>query len=526
MRITDANRLSMVKPDLAATLNIEKSKITADELTVGSNRKVWWNCPDFPEDEPDCPKHAPWEAVVNNRTGGFRKRYGTGCPTCRLRQTSIQELRLKAELRTVLPIDVARDAVQTDRVERVDMVVEADGLRLVLEFDGSYYHGTEQSRRTDCAKARRLREAGWTVVRIREAPLDLLDPTYDVRVGLLAEPESAAADVLDHLAVLRVVNPAAAERYRALDAPQAEETARRWIREQIGEQAARRLEYSAQNDAWDSMFEALVAYEANAGDCYPTDEARVDGRNLGRWCRKQRGLQRTGYLRADRAERLATIATWSSQTAFEAEFWATYDKYVWRAELTDPQEREQRLPSRDATVWATNLRRRRTELIARGDDLPGDQVEAMEKLPGWSWDPYQDAHDRKVEMMQQFCAVTGRHVSSIKQREEWNGHPVGIWLNSWRTRRDVLSASQEAELAALPGWSWDQRGDQWTSMLQQLVNFGAERGHIRPSLTKGNDQEKALARWKRNNKNRLQGREDDQALQLRALLAQYGETLH
>ncbi|MFZ4179894.1 MULTISPECIES: hypothetical protein [Streptomyces] len=102
-------------------------------------------------------------------------------------------------------------------------------------------------------------------------------------------------------------------------------------------------------------------------------------------------------------------------------------------------------------MWATNLRRRRAELIIRGDDLPDDQLEAMEKVPGWSWHPYQDAHDTKVEVIQQFCAITGRPVSSIKQREEWNSHPVGAWLNSWRTRRDVLSASREAELEALPG---------------------------------------------------------------------------
>ncbi|MEV7129720.1 Helicase associated domain protein [Streptomyces sp. NPDC093260] len=519
LRITDANRLSVVKPELAATLNVDKSGINADELTVGANQRVWWNCPDFPDE------HEPWEAVVNNRTGGFRKRYGTGCPSCRLRQTSVQELRLKAELSTVLSIDVNRDAVHTGQVERVDMLVDTDGLRLVLEFDGSYFHGTEKARKTDIAKSQRLRDAGWTVVRIREAPLDLLSPAYDAQVGFLAEPEAAAADILDHLAALGLLAPATAEHYRALDAPQAEETARRWIRERIGEQAARKLESSAQNDAWDSMFEGLAEYAAAAVDCYPSDEVRVDGRSLGRWCRKQRDLQRTGRLRSDRAERLATIACWSAQTANEAGFWASYDRYLRWAELADPGEREQVLSRRAATVWANNLRGRRADLIARGGDLPGDQLEAMEKVPGWSWDPYQDAQETKVAVMRRFCAATGRAVSSIKQREEWDGHPVGVWLNSWRSRRDVLSAAQKAELEALPGWTWNQRGDQWTSMFQQLADFGSARGHIQPSLNLGDEQEKALARWKRNNKSRLQGRSDDKALQLRALLAHYGEVL-
>lgn len=189
VQITDKNRLSTVKPDLAATLDAEKSGITADELTVGASRKVWWRCPDFPDD------HDGWEAVVGNRTGGFRKRYGTGCPDCRLVKTSAQELRLKAELSTVLPIDPSRGAIRTTRVEHVDMVVEADSLRLVLEFDGSYFHGTANSRRKDSMKSQRLRSAGWTVVRIREDPLSLLDSAYDVVVGFVAEPEEAAADV-------------------------------------------------------------------------------------------------------------------------------------------------------------------------------------------------------------------------------------------------------------------------------------------------------------------------------------------
>ncbi|CAM5585900.1 hypothetical protein SALBM311S_01206 [Streptomyces alboniger] len=518
MQITDKNRLSTVKPDLAETLDAEKSGITADELTVGASRKVWWRCPDFPDD------HDGWEAVVGNRTGGFRKRYGTGCPDCRLVKTSAQELRLKAELSTVLPVDLSRGAIRTTRVEHVDMVAETDSLRLVLEFDGSYFHGTANSRRKDSMKSQRLRSAGWTVVRIREDPLSLLDSAYDVVVGFVAEPEEAAADVLDHLAQLGLVDAAAAERYRALGAPQGAATAREWIRERIGEQALK-IEYTAHNDAWDSMFEALVAYAADAGNCYPTDDVAVDGRSLGRWSRKQRGLQRQGRLRPDRAERLATIPTWSSGTAHEAGFWSRYRAYLQRAEATDPDEREKAMPSREATVWANNLRSRREDLVAYGRDLPDDQLKAVEEIPGWSWTPFGDSHTAKVQVMQQFVTTTGRPVASIKQREEWNGHPIGVWLNSWRTNRGRLLDAQKADLEALAGWTWDQRGDQWEAMFQQLTDFGTEHGHLRPSLTLGNEQEKTLARWKRNQKNRLQGRDDARAEELRTLLARYGEEL-
>ncbi|MFF7159743.1 Helicase associated domain protein [Streptomyces sp. NPDC008139] len=520
MAITGENRLSTVKPDLAKSLDVELSGVTADELTVASSRKVWWRCLDFPD------THKPWPAVVGNRTGGFRKRYGTGCPDCRLVKTSAQELRLKAELSTVLPIDPDRGTIRTTRTEHVDMIVEADGVRLVLEFDGSYYHADDKSRATDAAKSERLRAAGWTVVRIREAPLAALDPVYDVVVGFVAEPEDAAADVLDHLTRLGLVEAAAAAagRYRALGAPQASETARAWIVDRIGAQALR-IEYTAHNDAWDSMFEALTAYAAQAGDTYPGDDVTVEGRSLARWCRKQRGLQRQRRLRPDRAERLASIAAWSSQTAHEAGFWSRHRAYLQRAQATDPYERDKSMPSREATVWANNLRGRREDLLAQGRDLPEDQLTAMAAIPGWSWTPYDDSHAAKIQVLLQFIAASGRLVASIKQLEQWEGHPIGVWLNSWRTRREKLSAAQQRELEALAGWSWNPRSDQWGSTLQQLTDFGMAHGHIRPSLTLSNQEDKALGVWKRNQKSRLQGLDTPRAAALRELLAQYDEKL-
>lgn len=518
MTITDKNRLSTVKPDLARSLDAELSGVTADQLTVGANQSVWWRCLDFPG------THEPWPAIVNNRTGGFRKRYGTGCPDCRLVKASAQELRLKAELSTVLPLDPDRGTIRTTKTEHVDMVAETDEMRLVLEFDGSYYHASAESQATDRAKSVRLRAAGWAVVRIREDPLTPLDPTYDVVVGFVAEPEDAAAEVLDHLAQLGLVDAAAAERYRALGAPQAADTAHAWILERIGAQALK-IEYTAQNDAWDSMFKALTGFEAQSGHCYPTDDVSVDGRSLGRWCRKQRGLQRAGRLRPDRAERLATIPAWSSHTAHEAGFWSRYRAYLQRARATGPDERDKAMPSREAAVWANNLRGRREDLRAQGGDLPEDQLTAVEAIPGWSWNPHDDNHAAKVLVLQQFITATGRSVASIKQLEQWNNHPIGVWLNSWRTRRATLSSTQQSELEALTGWSWDPRSDQWESMLQQLADFGAHHCHVRPSLTLGSEQDKALARWKRNQKSRLKGLDDTRARALRALLARYGEQL-
>ncbi|MFB7224469.1 hypothetical protein [Streptomyces sp. NPDC056227] len=190
-RISSTNRFSDLYPDDVPRLDTERSGITADQLRVGSNQEAWWTC--------DInPSHPSFPRIVNAFTGG-RKGNGTKtCPECRLVGTSVQELQLKAELATVLRIDQDRKQVPDadGRSAAVDIVAvdEHGNSSLVLEFDGVWWHEGKEEK--DTAKAARLRAAGLTVVRIREAPLAPLDPTFDVVVGFLAAVEDAAADVV------------------------------------------------------------------------------------------------------------------------------------------------------------------------------------------------------------------------------------------------------------------------------------------------------------------------------------------
>ncbi|WP_185893880.1 Helicase associated domain protein [Streptomyces sp. WAC05950] len=508
-----------MKPEIAKTLNIEKSGFTADQVSVGANVRAWWNCPD------GLPGHEPWCTVVNNRTGGFRRVSGTGCPDCKLVQTSAQELRLKAELGTVLPIQVERDSVRTDRTEKVDIVVPP--MSLILEFDGSYYHAAPDVAERDAEKARRLRATGWTTVRIREAPLTPLDTTFDVVVRFLANPEEAAADVLDHLAALGLVMQQDAQSYRAHGRPMASELAKQWIKAKLGEQALR-AERRLQDEAWDRMYDALLQFEEQNGHSYPSDEEwTVERADLGRWARKQRWLQREGRLREDRVIRLANIESWSDRTAYEAEFWQGYERYLadTLAKQTAEAEHQDLMPQRVATIWASNLRSRRKARQQQGEDLPAEQLEAMAKVPGWSWAPFEAQFQAKVDALWQYWNETERPIETVKQREVWNGHPVGVWLNSFRTRRDRLDALQQHELQRLPGWSWSPQQEKWDRNLCALRRFAELNGHANPSRTSEDPGEKALATWKRNNKNKLQGRADANASALRELLKTYGENM-
>lgn len=514
-RISSTNRFSDLYPDDVPRLDTERSTITAEQLRVGSSQEAWWTCDINPD-------HPSFRRIVNAFTGGRKGNGSKTCPECRLVGTSVQELQLKAELATVLRIDQDRKQVPDadGRSAAVDIVAvdEHDNPSLVLEFDGVWWHEGKEEK--DAAKAARLRAAGLAVVRIREAPLAPLDPTFDVVIGFMAAAEDAAVDVLDHLAGLGLVGKAEAYRYRedSFAGPQNRPLAARWIRDRLGE-AALRVERNLHKERWARMYAALVDYEAIEGHCYPSDrEVTVGGVDLARWVRKQRALAASGGLDDERARRLSTVESWSTENAHDASFRRQRDLYR-SAVLNESRAME----GREATVWANNIRMTRKRLADQGEDLPAWKVEALASIPGWSWDPFEEGFLTKVVILQNFTAQTQRSVGSIKQKEEWSGHRLGVWVNSFRSRRATYDAERRAVLEELPGWAWTPQEDTWNTTLAELGVWAAEHGRV-PRAHASDATERRLGVWKRNNKSKRQGRTDDeQAVRLRALLAEYDE---
>jgi hypothetical protein len=516
-RLSSTNRFSAIYPDDVPRLDQKRSGVSADQLSVGSGREVWWHCDINPE-------HPSFKRIVNTFLGGHKGNGTKLCPECRLVGTSVQELQLKAELATVLRIDPDRKRVvdAAGRSVAVDIVaVDEDGSPwLVLEFDGVWWHDGKEAK--DAAKADQLRETRLTVVRIREAPLTLLDPVFDVHVGFQAAAEDATADILEHLAALGLIDQADADRYRdrAFAGPQNRSLATEWIRARLGE-AALRVDRSLQKERWARMYAALVDFEAASGHCYPSDrEVMVEGANLARWVRKQRALLIRGKLGLQRAQRLEAISSWSRDSAYDAEFRAQSERY--HAAVTNT---EGAMAPREATVWANNLRTNRQRLVEQGADLPAWKIEIIGKIPGWSWNPFEEGFLAKVVVLQDFAETTQRTIGSIKQREEWDGHKIGVWVNSFRSRRQTYTAERIAMLEELPGWAWTPQDDTWNAALDELAHWAADHDRMPKAHVKGDETERRLGVWKRNNKSKLQARTDDRTNRLRTLLAQYGEVM-
>ena len=157
-RVRPSNCLATRIPEIAAewhpTLN---GSLGPQDVTWSAGRSVWWRCAIDPSHE--------WRTKVNARTSS-----GTGCPECSYGRQSECEVRVAFELKEFFEFDVRDRRISIPgrkRCEEVDIKIPAH--RVVIEYDGAYYHQNRLDR--DRAKTAALEAAGWTVVRMREATL-------------------------------------------------------------------------------------------------------------------------------------------------------------------------------------------------------------------------------------------------------------------------------------------------------------------------------------------------------------------
>lgn len=117
------------------------------DFSAGSKQKAWWLCPNGHE----------WQAVIQSRNRGI------GCPLCR-GTTSQLELQIYAYLRKTFP-----SAELRSRKLGVECDILVPELKLAIEIDGGYWH--QNKRLHDMRKNRRVKSAGYRLLRIREAGL-------------------------------------------------------------------------------------------------------------------------------------------------------------------------------------------------------------------------------------------------------------------------------------------------------------------------------------------------------------------
>jgi very-short-patch-repair endonuclease len=172
-QISVTNSLATKHPVLAKQWHSSRNgELTPTGVTVASGLKVWWHCVFDSSHE--------WLARISDRT-----KKGAGCPHCQLIPRSRLEIILRHELEATLGGTSPLHKIQLPSGRQdCDIIFEKD--RLIVEYDGAYWHRLKFER--DLEKTRRLVEAGWTVIRIREEPLEIVSP-HDVLVPIGSNTE-------------------------------------------------------------------------------------------------------------------------------------------------------------------------------------------------------------------------------------------------------------------------------------------------------------------------------------------------
>ena len=181
-RVSVTNALASLFPDVAIQWHPTKNgDITPVKVTGASGKKAWWQCPNDPDHE--------WQATVANRTYSE-----SGCPYCNLRPRSIQEIDLIFELTGFFDIGLEdRKLVEDGQVLDCDIIIRQE--RLIVEFDGSYWHSGDRMYERDLVKTETLQKAGWKVIRVREKPLKAIS-SADILVPLRQDMKLTANAVL------------------------------------------------------------------------------------------------------------------------------------------------------------------------------------------------------------------------------------------------------------------------------------------------------------------------------------------
>jgi hypothetical protein len=228
-KVSNTNSLFAAHPELSKEWHPTKNgELTPIDVIVGSNKKVWWKCPEEDDHEwlssinaragsrkTGCPMCFGFAVVKSNSllnkfpriakelhltknkgisaadlfysssqkywwkcpkgddhewktTVRHRTHSKSNCPYCTLTPQSKQELTITFELLQFFDINPKGFKTKVDgRIWSIDIYIPE--LTLGIEFDGSYWH--KDKRALDKLKTEQLQEGGFKIMRIREEPL-------------------------------------------------------------------------------------------------------------------------------------------------------------------------------------------------------------------------------------------------------------------------------------------------------------------------------------------------------------------
>ena len=227
--------------------------------------------------------------------------------------------------------------------------------------------------------------------------------------------------------------------------------------------------------SWEEWFARLQQYVKSHGNARMSQRyITPDGYRLGGWVNIQR--TRKDQLSPERQTRLESLDGW---------VWDALDA-LWEDMFTQLQEfAEQkghvRVPQSYRTPDGSGLRSWVNHQRMTKGELSSDRRRRLEARPDWSWHPHDSAWEN-FSRLQQFVEREG-HARVPLTYITPDGHELGTWVGTQRSRKDTMLSERRIRLESLDGWMWDPFNEEWEGRFAQLQQYVKVHGHSRvPSV--------------------------------------------
>ncbi len=186
-----------------------------------------------------------------------------------------------------------------------------------------------------------------------------------------------------------------------------------------------------------------------------------DGEKIGIWAQIQRRAYRKGKLSDRRIQLLEKLDGWywepraASFANSDANWMQRVEELKIFAKAHSHARPPKTLRSNDGTnlgQWVITQRK-----MYRRRRLATHQIQSLESIPGWTWNPYDDNWESSYSILIDYAVNHKRSVISPKTAIN-DGYKIGTWIETQRRehRNNKLSADRCKRLEAIPGWSWGE----------------------------------------------------------------------
>ena len=261
--------------------------------------------------------------------------------------------------------------------------------------------------------------------------------------------------------------------------------------------------------AWFNRYSALIIYanEHNLKELSPSYRTN-GGYDLWKWAKTQCLAHRRGTLAPNYVNLLNNIPGWKwdvsvhrSAAPTRMEWGKGFSELATYTQLHGTADVKMSLVNTSGYAlgrWACLHRR-----LYMAGHLTPEQKEALEKLPGWTWDRNESNWDHSYDSLRRAISSVGEKALALSFVTP-DGEKIGIWAQIQRRayRKGILSDRRVKMLEILPGWYWvpmatpyEKCDANWLRRIEELKRFANKHNHARFSKAMRSIDGTNLGHW-------------------------------